>query len=101
MDSIGLGGLGSEHDIGLVLGASGTHVLLAESLHLLLDGSSSLCMASSASLFSTSRQILEMESPYQLLSQGDLAQLHLVDAGLGGAKQRSCGEESALHAGQY
>lgn len=38
---------------------------------------------------------------YQLLSEGNLLKLHLVNAGLGGAKQRGCGDESALHDGQF
>lgn len=37
---------------------------------------------------------------YQLLLQGDLLQLHLVDAGVGGADKRRSGNEGALHAGR-
>lgn len=41
VQSVGLGSLGLEHDIGMALGA-GTHVFLAELLDLGLDGSASL-----------------------------------------------------------
>lgn len=34
---------------------------------------------------------------YQLLRDGDLLELQLVDVGLGGAQQDGRGEESALH----
>lgn len=38
---------------------------------------------------------------YQLLLQGNLLQLHLVDAGLGGADKRRGGNQRALHTGRH
>lgn len=39
-------------------------------------------------------------SSYQLLLQGDLLQLHLVDASLGGANECRSGDQGALHIGR-
>lgn len=38
---------------------------------------------------------------YQLLLQGNLLQLHLMDAGLGGANKRRSGNQCALHTGRH
>lgn len=37
---------------------------------------------------------------YQLLLEGDLLELHLVDAGLGGASEGGRGDKRALHDGR-
>lgn len=42
----------------------------------------------------------ELGLSYQLLLEGDLLQLHLVDASLGGANKRRGGNQSALHIGR-
>ena len=46
-----------------------------------------------------SAQLVNRRS-YQLLLQRDLLELHLVDAGLGGAQKRRGGDQNALHDGQ-
>lgn len=101
VDAIGLGNFGLEHVVGGSVGASGAHVLLTEVLDMLRDGvgglslSSALCKVVPGS--GRHRPVHLRASSYQLLRERNLLELHLVDASLGGAKQRSCGEKSALH----
>ena len=43
--------------------------------------------------------VLVMGATHQLVGERDLLELHLVDGGIGGAEQRSCGKQSSLHDG--
>ena len=65
-----------EHGVNMASGSS-AHVLLAQAAHLHVDGHG-----------------------LELVGQRHLLELHLVDGGLGAAKQRSCCEESSLHDGR-
>jgi hypothetical protein len=84
-----------EHGIGMTAWA-GAHVLLTESTHLDIDGVGLLWRKSSVTIVAWH---LAWRTN-QLLRQRDLLELHLVDAGLSGTQQRSCGKESSLHDGR-
>jgi hypothetical protein len=88
--------LGVEDVVSSAVRASRAHVLLAEALDVSFDvvGSLSLIVSELEGAVSS------RTSSYQLLSKRHLLELHLVDSGLSGAKQRSCSEESALHDGR-
>lgn len=95
--AISMNDLGVEDVVCASVGAGGAHVFLTEALDVRLDIGGGLSLnrqLSATSAASTGT------SSYQLLSKRHLLELHLVDSGLGRAKQRSCGENSALHDGR-
>lgn len=106
VDAVGLGGFRAEHDIGTAVRAGGSQVLLAESLNLSLDRVTSLLLRTHIRQYiGVHRKALEMvrarsRETYQLLRKRDLVELHLVHAGLCGAREGGGRDENALHDGQ-
>jgi hypothetical protein len=95
--TLNVGNIGSKGVVGSVLGASSTHVLLAEALEVVLNGVHSLRIVLES--FNGARNHDGSQS-YQLVGKRNLVELHLVNAGLGRAQKRGSSKKSALHDGQ-
>lgn len=91
MDAIDLGRLRVEDDVGAAGGTVGAEVLLAKVLDLLLDGGRLLVRQLASCLDKA------CIATHELLLKRNLVELHLVDAGLGGADEGGRGKKSGLH----
>jgi len=88
-----------KHDVLVRMGAD-AHVLLLKVLHLHIEGCL-LLSPTAVSMLCVAPEHRAWMSTYELLREGDLLELHLVDSSrLGGAEQQRCRQQGTLHAGQ-